>query len=316
MQSAACRRSLVGPILLIILGIAFLLNNLGCLGWSAWETILRLWPVILIAFGLEMVLGRGSAWGSLATMAVVLTVAGLMVILPRVAGWQPSAEPGGTPWNSEYVSEPSAGVESAEISIGRGNGALNIGPLTDPEMLIEGTVQTNPGERLKRDYRVEDGKARFTLTSEGTGVSRLLDRRWREGYSWDLRLNRQVPIALEVKTGVGTATIDLRGIRVTELCVRSGIGRAEGTLPESGDVRVRIEGGIGEAVIRIPKGLPARIHVRGGIGAVEVTGDYRIVDGEYVSPGFEAGGDRVDLEIKGGIGKIVVEEAARGESAA
>ena len=36
------RGSLVGPVILIGLGVVFLLNNLGVLAWSVWEVILRI----------------------------------------------------------------------------------------------------------------------------------------------------------------------------------------------------------------------------------------------------------------------------------
>ena len=41
------RGGLVGPAILVALGVVFLLNNLGYLGWGVWGTLLRLWPVLL-----------------------------------------------------------------------------------------------------------------------------------------------------------------------------------------------------------------------------------------------------------------------------
>ena len=43
---------LVGPAILIGLGVVFLLNNLGMLDWGIWNILLRLWPLLLIAIGL------------------------------------------------------------------------------------------------------------------------------------------------------------------------------------------------------------------------------------------------------------------------
>jgi multiple antibiotic resistance protein len=48
---------LVAPFLLIVFGTLFLLNNFGILDWSIWGELWRLWPLIPIAIGLEMVLG-------------------------------------------------------------------------------------------------------------------------------------------------------------------------------------------------------------------------------------------------------------------
>ena len=65
MEGKTRRGGLVGPIILITLGVVFLMNNLGVLDWSVWVVIFRLWPVLLVAAGLDLLLGRRSVWGSL-----------------------------------------------------------------------------------------------------------------------------------------------------------------------------------------------------------------------------------------------------------
>jgi hypothetical protein len=45
-------------VILIGLGVVFLLNNPGILNWSVWDVIFRLWPVLLIAAGLDILIGR------------------------------------------------------------------------------------------------------------------------------------------------------------------------------------------------------------------------------------------------------------------
>ena len=52
------RGSLFGPLLLIALGIIFLLNNVNVLQGDVWNTILRLWPLILIVIGLDSLYQR------------------------------------------------------------------------------------------------------------------------------------------------------------------------------------------------------------------------------------------------------------------
>jgi len=49
------RGSVFFPLLLIVLGGALLLNNLGIISGSAWGTLLSLWPVIFIAWGLDTI---------------------------------------------------------------------------------------------------------------------------------------------------------------------------------------------------------------------------------------------------------------------
>jgi hypothetical protein len=78
------QEGLVGPIFLVGLGVVFLLSNLGYLAFEAWPFVLRLWPVLLIAFGLDILTRRRSiAWGllgllvALAVLAAALWLAGV-----------------------------------------------------------------------------------------------------------------------------------------------------------------------------------------------------------------------------------------------
>ena len=58
------RGGLVGAAILVTLGVVLLLNNLGYLGWGVWETLGHLWPLLLIAIGLDLMIGRRSILGS------------------------------------------------------------------------------------------------------------------------------------------------------------------------------------------------------------------------------------------------------------
>jgi hypothetical protein len=46
------------PVILILLGIIFLLNNFGILPWTSWSYLWRLWPLFLIVPGIHMVFGK------------------------------------------------------------------------------------------------------------------------------------------------------------------------------------------------------------------------------------------------------------------
>jgi len=72
-------RGIVGPTLSIGFGLIFLLSNLDILNWGAWMTILRLWPILVIALGLEIFIGRKNIWLSIVGVGftLILLVGGL-----------------------------------------------------------------------------------------------------------------------------------------------------------------------------------------------------------------------------------------------
>ena len=57
-------RGIVGPTILIGAGAVLLLNTTGLVDWDIWAIMWRLWPVILIAIGLDILIGRRSLAGS------------------------------------------------------------------------------------------------------------------------------------------------------------------------------------------------------------------------------------------------------------
>ena len=57
--------SLVGPIIVIGFGVLLLMSNLGMIQWSVWDAIAKLWPLLLVAAGLDLLIGRRSPLGNL-----------------------------------------------------------------------------------------------------------------------------------------------------------------------------------------------------------------------------------------------------------
>jgi hypothetical protein len=47
------------PAVLILLGVYFLLNNLGWLWWLRGDVV---WPILLILLGVALIVGRGRWW--------------------------------------------------------------------------------------------------------------------------------------------------------------------------------------------------------------------------------------------------------------
>src|SRR5690242_11383019 len=66
------RTPLVGPLLLIGAGLVFLLINMGVLDEGVWVQLLQLWPLLLIAIGLDLLIGRRNPGLSLLIVLVVL----------------------------------------------------------------------------------------------------------------------------------------------------------------------------------------------------------------------------------------------------
>lgn len=303
MSERARRGGLVGPLLLIGIGVVFLLNNLGVLAVSVWDVIFRLWPVILIAIGLDLIIGRRSVWGALLVLVLILVlfVGGILLI-----GAQD-----GKALTTDEITQPLGGVTEAEISIGPAIGFIHVGSL-DPGSgyLIQGNIRLMSGEDLRRDFNSSRDPASFTLRSSGQTWFPVIGG-WGDKATWDLSLNPEAALNLDLSLGVGKIEVDLTRLDVTAVEVSLGLGKIIITLPDEGHFTAKISGAMGETYVVIPQGMAARIHVSTGLGTSNLPAGYTRRDDTYLSPGYASADDRVDIEISQAIGMITVVDLGR-----
>src|SRR3990167_5009756 len=86
-ETKRSRKSIsLGPVVLIVLGIIFLLNNFGILPWEIWQNIWKFWPILLILFGIEVLLGRNSAPKTVSLLIVLIFILPIVLILNPLTG--------------------------------------------------------------------------------------------------------------------------------------------------------------------------------------------------------------------------------------
>lgn len=297
------RSGFVGPLILVGVGILFLLNNLGIFQVNVWRLMSTLWPVILIGIGLDILIGRRSATGSL--LALLLTAL-FLVGGAFYAGISPAAPLRGEVTEIRYAPGP---VTEADVSIASATGRLEVGSMAERGVLVAGTVRLGGNETIQEKSSEENGKAIYRLSSEGVGVVGVSGSE----SLWNLRLNGEIPTQLEVNTGAGEAELDLQRMRLTGLQVDLGVGAATIRLPRAGLFNGDISGGIGKLVIGVPDSLAVELDVDTGIGQVSVDDGFeQIGDNRYRSAAARPGGENAVVKISSGIGQVVI-ESIRGE---
>lgn len=215
----------------------------------------------------------------------------------------------GTP-TTETISQPITAA-SAEITLDTTVGRLEVSANAS-DKLIEGTLELGGKDRLQRELVTRNGvqTVRLEAVSRGVnfGVSDLMSR---NNLGWRIGLSPKLPLKLRVKTGVGSGNLELTELKITDLTVNVGVGEMTVMLPASGQVTARIEGGVGELNVVIPRGMGAQIRASSGLGQVSVNGDFERSGDLYTSSSYSSANDRVQLEVKGGIGRITIEQSSR-----
>ncbi len=292
------RPSITGPVILITLGVIFLLNNLGMIELNAWDVIMRFWPILLIAVGLDILIGHRSAWGAAIALVVVLAIlAGGIVFFDNQPRWT---------YASESVEIPLGNVKNATVTLDPALGYLYVDALPkESKVLAQGEVRPFSGEEISETVDITSMRATIDLRSKDFIMMPFFSG-WSDQPSWDLALHPGVVTDLIVDFGVGKAELDLRDLQIGEIQVEHGIGQTILLLPSADNIEVYLDGGIGEIRVVIPKGVGVRLRANVGIGNVQVPSDYTRDGDFYLSPGYAAAGKQIEMEIDLGIGSVQV----------
>ena len=257
---------------------------------------------------------------------VVVSVLATTVALFVVTGCGGrSIRVGGLRTGSETVELGDA--SSVDVEIEMAAGTLEVaGGASD---LLEADFTYNVAE-LEPDVKYRNGKLSvLTPDVESIGIGTLWDLDDYR-YEWDLRLNDEVPMDMNITTGAGTSDLDLGSLSLTTLGVDAGAGTV--TLDLSGatsltrlrvdagvgeitvdltgdwqqDLNAGIRAGVGKLTILLPRDVGVWVDVEGGISDTDTRGLNR--DGDnYVNDAYGESEVTLRIEIEAGIGLINLE---------
>lgn len=328
--------SLFGPIILIALGVGFLLANLGWLPAINWAIVARLWPVLLILWGANLLARQAPRpWGALLSALVgLVAVAGFGYLL-FFGDTLPWTQDLGTPTQivrQQTLTYAPQGVESADVKLHFDRFAAEVTPLdADNPNLIQGSI-SYVGD-LTFDTGQSGSNATVDLSTHSQDWWFLNPANWTtftDQDKWRLGLARDVALDLALDGSSGSLFVDLNGLTVDKLDVNGGSGSlsltlAEGnydsvidggsgslniTLPARGRSDIEVRGGSGSVTLRLPSTTEARVVVEQGSGSFSASGRLeRVQEGDqeiWETPGYAGATDRILLTLDGGSGSLTV----------
>jgi len=186
--------------------------------------------------------------------------------------------------------------ETLRVHLKMGAGNLRIGSGT--EKLLRADFDYNV-PAWKPEVQYNSGVLRISQP-EGSGKHFGNSK-----YEWDLRLNREVALDLDVNFGAGEARLDLGSLSLRRVDVHMGVGTIQmdlrGNPKRSYDVS--INGGVGEATVRVPSDVGVYAVAQGGIGDISAHG-LRQDGSKYYNDAYQKSPVTIKLDIHGGIGSI------------
>jgi hypothetical protein len=245
------RGALFWGIFFLLLGGIPLLDRLGVIDAGTWGDVWRLWPLIIIAFGIAILIGRSrmAMAGTVVTAVVIGGIAGAG--LAAGSGFLNFGDcvPGGSETALQQTSDNGELQDGARVDIDGNCGEITVAGTSGTQWNLDASYRGSPP-------RVSSGTGSVRIQApEGTS----------QRQEWDIRVPTDVVRELHVGMNAGGSTIDVKGAQLDELDVETNAGDARidasgaqiGTLSvdvNAGRIRITLDGPVDDGSLSVNAG--------------------------------------------------------------
>jgi len=291
------KEGLVGPIFLMGLGVLIIFYNLGYLQINIWQALLILWPIMLIAVGVDMIFGRRSLlWSMIGMVLIIVLLVGAFLLFSS----RTQELTGGRVESVFELSE----VNELEINVSKSIGSISVEGARQVGAEEEIVIASSSNTIQEVDHSGD--QAEITIVDDGNPY---YPGKSTNDWQWLITIPANIPSMLNVNSGLGTTHLNLGNTLVNDLNAEFGIGSNELYIHLDDQFAGKLEGGVGLIIINIPPKLPVRINTDTALVLVDVPGNYRKTESGYVSSNFRSDADYAELFIDLGIGVLVIRDS-------
>ena len=300
------KRSVFWPILFIGIGIVYLLVNLDLIPRPNLLSVLRLWPLILVGIGLDLIFR--SRYPALSPLIAIGVVAGAIVLVAfaPTLGLVADAE-----LSTERFSEPVGEAASARVVLDLARYNTTVDGIADARTLIDAELDTLESVEFEvsgtteKSIRLgESSEAGFSVTFPDLLGDLALDA------GWEIHLNPDVPLDLTVDVASGSAALNLDMLTLTRLVIDGGSGSTAVALPAGSlSYDASLDGGSGSFAVAIADGANLDASMDAGSGSFTLS----IGEGADVSVDIDGGSGRIRIEVpEQAAVRVVIRDPASG----
>lgn len=283
-------RPVLWALLLIVVGTVFLLSNFDLIPRVSLFRVISLWPLFLIAVGLDLVLGKNSPYaGYLIAGGLVVAALVLSPFLPDFQGSN-SGE-----LQTFSFSEEVGEATSAAVTLDLKRYPTSITSSHQTGNLIDANLESVDEvafAAVGSDHkRIQLGQ--WAGPQIRFGFQGLFDNYYPNA-EWNIALDDSIPIDLVVDMGSGRANMDMAELNLSSLEIDGGSGRFDASLPSTeNSYELFVDGGSGSYDIQVAAGANVDARVDVGSGSM----DFAIAEGASVSLDIDGGSGRARVEV-------------------
>ena len=295
--------------ILISAGVVLLLNTMDYLSWSVWFRILSLWPVILVAIGIEL-LFKKSRLSFLTLISPLLFFAAILG--PAFVFDSYLGVIGETSQTYHFSEDIDSTLTEASVSVWLNTGDLVVssgtGKLISTELdyFERKPIVTFEVSNLdsSAEFKVRDRERRRLEWNFSKG--RLRGAWGRK--NWEIKLTERIPIDLTVYVKTGHADLDLSElkVRILDLETRTSDARIRiGNLAD--EVSARIESRASKVSLSLPKDMALRVENHSNLSSASFSWfTLKETDDGYETPDFDQATRKLTLYLEGSLTKLKI----------
>ncbi len=322
-------RNYTGAVILIAIGIVFLLNTTGIIGWEIWQYIFRFWPVIFVLMGIKLILGKSLVSRIIASVIYLITF--ILIGLCSYSYMRGQTIPfvpqnitncifnyceniNTTIYKEEdsYITAteyPNVTEKTLKLSIAATNLTITDNDITDYYHITSHYYSSEYKPAL--ESTLNNGV--LTTTFDNTNIQ--THERWEYNapeYTIDLGQNN-VPTNIDIKLGAGKADINLSETALKLLTASVGAGNlnitlADNAIPEN----MNIEIGAGNVTLNLPSDVGTQITYKLGVGSIKLADGISISqigeDQTRKSDNYDTATRKINIIANIGVGKLTFSE--------
>lgn len=290
---------------IIFVGLFLLLNNFGLISWDIWWGYTYLWPLIIIAVGIRMILNDSTLASFLPVLVIIAIpfVSSLNIIPERNFSHFSPMKNDSIGAREVYTNSWSIEKEITRARIVLDTSAANIIISSEHgDKLLASNVTSRNGEPML-SYKSDRKVANFDFESHSfSGFGRS------NSEEWDLKLNKNIPWDITIESGASNAKIDLREIKLGSLDMDTGAGNVILFLGDnSGYSNVYLDAGAGNIELIVPESVGIKANFSTGIGKKELGNRKWFAEGDImISENYASAKTKIDLTVSAGVGKLEI----------
>ena len=304
-------RKIFWGVVLVLIGILFILKNVGVIFFD-WRTIWRLWPLILILWGISLIPVKDYLKLIFSVVAI-----GVSVILVSTFdksgyysfGWDGNNHRYEKNWEDDNWKEGTAEqelfqtydsvIQRVELNLEAAAGDFRMSDDTPDDKLLTFWKKGNIGN--------------YSMTSQDDSTTRVINLKIEDsqvkfhnkGMQVKLGLNQKPVWDMNFDIGAASIDFDLSNYKVGKLSIDGGASSIDIKLGDLSDLtEVDIDAGASSIDIQIPESVGAELRTETVLSSRNFQGFKKISQGLFRTDNYDKSTKKITVDIDAGVSSV------------